>query len=115
MPHNANFNPLVALFGAGGIAKAVQENIPVSLFVLLENFPLDLITAGLAVAVVITFFVIGPQSTLPLYIWSSMRRTIDPSINTISTLLLAVTLVLFAVAFALSIRRDIARWRAEAA
>jgi ABC-type spermidine/putrescine transport system permease subunit II len=64
---------------------------------------------------VITFFVIGPQSTLPLYIWSSMRRTIDPSINTISTLLMAVTLVLFAIAFALAIRKDIARWRAETA
>ena len=63
---------------------------------------------------VITFFVIGPQSTLPLYIWSSMRRTIDPSINTISTLLMAVTLLLFAIAFALAIRRDIVRWRAEA-
>ena len=55
---------------------------------------------------VITFFVIGSQSTLPLYIWSSMRRTIDPSINTISTLLMLVTLVMFAIAFALTIRKD---------
>jgi len=55
---------------------------------------------------VITFFVIGSQSTLPLYIWSSMRRTIDPSINTISTLLMLVTLVMFAVAFALTIRKE---------
>jgi ABC-type spermidine/putrescine transport system permease subunit II len=55
---------------------------------------------------VITFFVIGSQSTLPLYIWSSMRRTIDPSINTISTLLLATTLALFALAFFLALRKE---------
>lgn len=61
---------------------------------------------------VITFFVIGSQSTLPLYIWSSMRRTIDPSINTISTLLMLITLVLFVIAFALTVRKDVARWRA---
>lgn len=48
---------------------------------------------------IITFFVIGPQSTLPLYIWSGIRRTIDPSINTISTLLMLVTFTLFVVAF----------------
>jgi spermidine/putrescine transport system permease protein len=64
---------------------------------------------------VITFFVIGSQSTLPLFIWSSLRRTIDPSINTISTLLLAVTLLLFAVAFVLTLRKDLARGRAEPA
>jgi spermidine/putrescine transport system permease protein len=53
---------------------------------------------------VITFFVTGSDSTLPLFIWSGIRRTIDPSINAISTLLLAATLALFAIAFVLSIR-----------
>jgi spermidine/putrescine transport system permease protein len=51
---------------------------------------------------VITFFVIGPDSTLPLYIWSGLRRTIDPSINAISTLLLVFTMLLFVVTFALT-------------
>jgi ABC-type spermidine/putrescine transport system permease subunit II len=51
---------------------------------------------------VITFFVIGSESTLPMFIWSGIRRTIDPSINTVSTLLLAITLFLFAVAFFLT-------------
>jgi spermidine/putrescine transport system permease protein len=46
---------------------------------------------------VITFFVIGPDSTLPLFIWSSLRRTIDPSINAISSLLLLFTTLLFAI------------------
>jgi spermidine/putrescine transport system permease protein len=51
---------------------------------------------------VITFFVVGPDPTLPLYIWSSLRKTIDPSINAISTLLLALTIVLFLVTFGLT-------------
>ncbi len=52
----------IEMFGNGGIAKAVQENIPVSLFVLLENFPLDIVTSLLAVVVVITFFVTSSDS-----------------------------------------------------
>lgn len=51
---------------------------------------------------VITFFVIGPDSTLPLYIWSSLRRTIDPSVNAISSLLLLFTMLLFVITFALT-------------
>jgi len=52
----------IEMFGAGGIAEAVQENIPVSLFVLLERYPLDTITATLAVAVVVTFFITSSDS-----------------------------------------------------
>jgi choline/glycine/proline betaine transport protein len=48
--------------GAGGLAKAVQENIPVSLFVFLENFPLSIITSILAIIVVISFFVTSSDS-----------------------------------------------------
>ena len=51
---------------------------------------------------IITFFVVGSDSTLPLFIWSSLRRTIDPSINAISTLLLLFTLLLFVVTFVLT-------------
>ncbi len=51
---------------------------------------------------IITFFVVGPDPTLPLFIWSSLRRTIDPSINAISTLLLAFTVLLFVITFALA-------------
>lgn len=42
---------------------------------------------------IITFFVIGPQSTVPLVVWSAMRRTVDPSINALATLLLLVTIL----------------------
>ncbi len=49
-------------FGAGGLAKAVQQNIPVSLFVFLENFPISLLTCILAVTVIIMFFVTSSDS-----------------------------------------------------
>jgi spermidine/putrescine transport system permease protein len=42
---------------------------------------------------VVTFFTIGAQSTLPLLIWSMMKRGVAPSINAISTVLLLVTFV----------------------
>lgn len=50
--------------------------------------------------VLITFFTIGSQNTLPLLIYSRVRQAVDPSINAISTLLLAGSLV-----FIVSIRR----------
>jgi spermidine/putrescine transport system permease protein len=55
---------------------------------------------------IITFFVIGTDSTLPLYIWSSLRRTVDPSINVVSTVLMAVTMALWVIAFFLTIRGE---------
>ncbi len=52
----------IEMFGAGDIATAVQENIPVSLFVLLEHFPLSWITSILTILVIITFFVTSSDS-----------------------------------------------------
>ncbi len=49
-------------FMGGGMAKAVQENIPVSLFIFLESFPLSTITSMLAIVVVIFFFVTSSDS-----------------------------------------------------
>jgi spermidine/putrescine transport system permease protein len=53
---------------------------------------------------IITFFIIGPDSTLPMFMYSRLHRTVDPSINVVSTLLLAVTLVFWVVAFAFAVR-----------
>jgi spermidine/putrescine transport system permease protein len=53
--------------------------------------------------VFITFFTIGAQNTLPLVVYSTVRQSVDPSINAISTLLLAGSLV-----FVVSIRRFVA-------
>jgi choline/glycine/proline betaine transport protein len=49
-------------FMGGGMAKAVQENIPVSLFIFLESFPLSMVTSILAMVVVIFFFVTSSDS-----------------------------------------------------
>jgi ABC-type spermidine/putrescine transport system permease subunit II len=58
---------------------------------------------------IITFFVIGPDPTLPLFVWSSLRRSVDPSINVISTLLLAVSLGIWVITLLLVLRREAAR------
>lgn len=55
---------------------------------------------------IITFFVIGSDSTLPMFIWSSLRRTVDPSINVVSTLLMAITILLWVIAFAFTVRSE---------
>ena len=52
----------------------------------------------------ITFFVIGDEQTLPVYIFARLRRTVDPGINVASTLLLAVTLLVWAVAAVATVR-----------
>ncbi|MEZ6852585.1 BCCT family transporter [Halodesulfovibrio aestuarii] len=52
----------IDMFGGGGIAKAVQENVPVSLFVLLEHFPFSSVTSVLGILVVISFFVTSSDS-----------------------------------------------------
>ncbi|WP_051135319.1 BCCT family transporter [Limisalsivibrio acetivorans] len=52
----------IEMFGAGGIAAAVQENIPVSMFVLLDNFPLSKITSTITVFVIVAFFVTSSDS-----------------------------------------------------
>ena len=47
----------------------------------------------------VTFFIIGPENTLPLFIWSSLRQGFTPEINAISTIVVllgVVTIVLFA-------------------
>lgn len=52
----------VEMFGPGGIAAAVHENLDVALFQLLEVFPLSTVTSLLAVAVVMFFFVTSSDS-----------------------------------------------------
>lgn len=45
---------------------------------------------------IVTIFVSGNDTTLPLYIWSMMRRTVDPSINAASVLALALSIAVLA-------------------
>ena len=47
---------------------------------------------------IIAFFVAGTETTLPLYVFSSIRRGVTPEINAIGTMVLAVSLTLLVVA-----------------
>jgi ABC-type spermidine/putrescine transport system permease subunit II len=52
----------------------------------------------------ITFFVIGNDQTLPVYIFGRLHRTVDPGINVASTLLLAITMLVWVVAAIATLR-----------
>ena len=42
----------------------------------------------------VTFFLTGRDNTLPMYIWSSLRRGITPEINAVGTIIILVSVVL---------------------
>jgi spermidine/putrescine transport system permease protein len=46
---------------------------------------------------VITFFTIGPQQTLPLYIYTQIKFGVTPEVNAIATVILCATLLAFAL------------------
>jgi spermidine/putrescine transport system permease protein len=50
---------------------------------------------------IIAFFVAGSQTTLPVYVFSSIRRGVTPEINAIGTMVLAVSLLLLIAAQAI--------------
>jgi spermidine/putrescine transport system permease protein len=60
---------------------------------------------------IIAFFVAGPNNTLPIYVFSSIRRGITPEINAIGTVVLTVSLTLLFVAQLILRRGDPARSR----
>lgn len=47
---------------------------------------------------IVAFFVAGPNNTLPIYVFSSIRRGITPEINAIGTVVLTVSLTLLLLA-----------------
>jgi spermidine/putrescine transport system permease protein len=47
---------------------------------------------------IIAFFVAGSETTLPIYVFSSIRRGVTPEINAIGTMVLAVSLLLLVLA-----------------
>ncbi len=54
---------------------------------------------------IISFFVAGANTTLPIYVFSSIRRGITPEVNAIGTMVLAVSLTLLVAAQVL-LRRE---------
>lgn len=56
---------------------------------------------------VISFFTSGPESvTLPIYIWSAIKKGISPEINAIATLMIGAVVAAAAVAFAIQYVRS---------
>lgn len=55
--------------------------------------------------IAITFFLIGPDNTLPFEIWGRLRRGITPEINAISTLIFAVSVALIVMWHRIRTRR----------
>ena len=47
---------------------------------------------------IIAFFVAGSNTTLPIYVFSSIRRGVTPEINAIGTMVLALSLILLITA-----------------
>jgi spermidine/putrescine transport system permease protein len=47
---------------------------------------------------IVAFFVAGPITTLPIYIFSSIRRGVTPEINVIATVVMTVSLTLLVIA-----------------
>jgi ABC-type spermidine/putrescine transport system permease subunit II len=63
---------------------------------------------------VITFFTIGPQQTLPLYIYTQIKFGVTPEVNALATVLLVGTLLAFVVgSLLLSGGRRLRRGQAE--
>ncbi len=58
---------------------------------------------------IITLFLIGGHNTLPIYIYTQVKFGITPEVNALATLLLAASLTLIAVAFALPVAMRRAR------
>jgi spermidine/putrescine transport system permease protein len=71
--------------------------------VTLPSLKLPIIAAALLIftlsldEIAVTFFLVGRENTLPLEIWSRLRRGITPEINAISTLIFAFSVVTIVV------------------
>jgi spermidine/putrescine transport system permease protein len=82
--------------------------------VTLPNLRVSLIAAALLIftlsldEIAVSFFLIGRDNTLPLEIWSRLRRGITPEINAISTLILLFSMAALFIWYRLRTRTEAA-------
>jgi spermidine/putrescine transport system permease protein len=98
-----------ATLGAGPLYRFRRVTLP-------QVFPLLLAAAALAFMLsidefIITNLVVGDRPTLPILISTRLRRTVDPQLNVISTLLITASVLAWMLAFAAIVRRDRQRAR----
>ena len=80
--------------------------------VTIPNLRLSLIGAGLLIftlsmdEIAVSFFLLGRDNTLPLEIWSRLRRGITPEINAISTFIFFFSLIMILVWYRLRTRGE---------
>ena len=78
--------------------------------VTIPNLRLSIIGAALLIftlsmdEIAVSFFLIGRSNTLPLEIWSRLRRGMTPEINAVSTLIFAFSLVTILLWYRLRVR-----------
>jgi spermidine/putrescine transport system permease protein len=78
----------------------------------LPNLRVPMIAAGLLIftlsldEIAVSFFLIGRDNTLPLEIWSRLRRGITPEINAISTLILFFSIATILIWYRLRTRSE---------
>lgn len=79
-------------------------------YVTLPNIRTALIGAGLLSFVLsfdeipVTFFLTGRDNTLPMYIYSTMRRGVTPEINAVGTIIVLMSLVLIIISVVFTVR-----------
>lgn len=77
----------------------------------LPNVRLSVVAAVLLIftlsmdEIAVSFFLIGRENTLPLEIWSRLRRGITPEINAVSTIIFFFSLVTIVIWYKLRIRQ----------
>ena len=77
------------------------------LFVTLPNIGTSLLSFTLSFdEIPVTFFLIGRENTLPMYIYSTIRRGITPEINAIGTLIVVGSLALILLSVYLLFKED---------
>lgn len=94
---------------------------PVRVFskvVLPQVLPVIIVAAVLCVALsidefAITYWVAGPDQTVPMFLFGLIRRVVSPSINAASTALMVLSLIMFA-GCAVALRRTLRPARAAA-
>jgi spermidine/putrescine transport system permease protein len=80
--------------------------------VTVPNLRLSIIGAGLLIftlsmdEIAVSFFLIGRDNTLPLEIWSRLRRGMTPEINAVSTAIFAFSLLTIVLWYRLRTSRD---------
>jgi spermidine/putrescine transport system permease protein len=80
--------------------------------VTVPNLRLSIIGAGLLIftlsmdEIAVSFFLIGRDNTLPLEIWSRLRRGITPEINAVSAVIFAFSLLMIVVWYRLRVSQN---------